>query len=88
MLYVGNHDTENGLNTLITYQNVWGLSPKSKDKRYIIGRAVFFPLLKSYSELPDVVSLAEKSHFKLVYLDDLYEPNSPQTFVQRYSNLS
>ncbi len=86
MLYVGNHDTENGLNTPITYQNVWGLSPKSKDKRYIIGRAVFFPLLKSYSELPHVVSLAEKAHFKLVYLDDLYETNGPQSFVQRYSN--
>ncbi|MBP9774742.1 MAG: SH3 domain-containing protein [Legionellaceae bacterium] len=88
MLYVGNHDTENGLNTIITYQNVWGLSPKSKDRRYVIGRSVFFPLLKSYSEIPDVVSLAEKANFKLAYLDDLHETHSPQTFVQRYFNFN
>lgn len=66
MLYLGNHEDE-----AITYQNLWGLAPANRDKRYIVGQALLLPLLKSYPEASDVTSLADKPLFKLVYLDEL-----------------
>jgi cell wall-associated NlpC family hydrolase len=75
MLYVGNKDMPNHEREAVTYQNVWGLSPASGDKRYVIGQSLFFPLLKSYPETPDVNSLAGRSFFKLVYLDELEGKN-------------
>lgn len=72
MLYVGNRKPPGEQQTeALTYQNVWGLSPVNKDKRYIIGQSVFFPLLKYYPENPDVHSQAGKTFFKLIYLDRL-----------------
>lgn len=71
MLYVG-LKAQNGVNdTPITYQNIWGLAPPSRDRRYVIGQAVFLPLLSTYPEAPDALSLADKSIFKLIYLDKL-----------------
>jgi len=69
MLYVGNAPTSSTELTPITYQNVWGLSPASKDKRYVIGQSLFLPLLRYYPENPDAISLANKSYFKLIFLD-------------------
>jgi cell wall-associated NlpC family hydrolase len=84
MLYVGNKDINN-TRAAITYQNVWGMSPESRDKRYIIGQSVFFPLLKNYPENPDVSSPAGKSNFKLVYLDELnLKADSPHGFTSRF----
>ena len=59
MLYVGNTDIDNKA-VAITYQNVWGMAPECRDKRYVIGQSLFFPLLKNYSENSDVSSLADK----------------------------
>ena len=81
MLYVGNTDIDNKA-VAITYQNVWGMAPECRDKRYVIGQSLFFPLLKNYSENSDVSSLADKSNFKLVYLDELnLKPDSPRRFA-------
>ena len=89
MLYVGNKEMDNHEMEAITYQNIWGLSPTSRDKRYVIGQALFFPLLKYYPENPDVSSLADKSYFKLVYLDALDSKTvSPQTFSRYFTKAS
>lgn len=71
MLYLGNIKTKDGTTQPITYQNVWGLAPITKDKRYIIGQSLFLPLLKDYPEKPDVISQADKPYFKLIFLDKL-----------------
>ena len=84
MLYVGNKEGE-----VMTYQNIWGLSPESKDKRYVIGQALFFPLLKYYPENPDISSLASKSYFKLIYLDALnIKTPSPKAFVRHFTKIN
>ncbi|MFI4919098.1 MAG: SH3 domain-containing protein [Legionellales bacterium] len=85
MLYIGNKGIDNHHSAAMTYQNVWGMSPESRDKRYVIGQSLFFPLLKNYPENPDVSSLAGKAHFKLVYLDALnLTADSPQGFANRF----
>lgn len=86
MLYVGNMEGANHENQVITYQDVWGLSPANHDKRYVIGQSLFFPLLKQYPENPDVNSLAAKTFFKLVYLDELDKIyTSPQGFTKYFT---
>lgn len=68
MLYIGN--TQIGGKTVpMTYQNIWGLRPENNQSRSIIGSSVFFPLLASYPERPELVSLADKKEFKLGFLD-------------------
>ncbi|KTD44824.1 SH3 domain-containing protein [Legionella quateirensis] len=85
MLYVGNKDIEGNKAAAITYQNLWGMTPESRDKRYVIGQSLFFPLLKQYSEYPDASSLAGKSNFKLVYLDELnLKADTPQSFANLF----
>lgn len=84
MLYLGEH-TVNGQPMPMTYQNIWGLSPESRDKRYVIGQSLFFPLLSSYPEQPDATSLANKSYFKLIPLDKLnVKPDSPSGFASQF----
>jgi cell wall-associated NlpC family hydrolase len=69
----------------ITYQNIWGLAPSNRDKRYVIGQSVFLPLLKYYAENSDASSLADKAIFKLVYLDELNgKADSPQGFARKF----
>ena len=85
MLYVGNKAISNHGVEAITYQNVWGMTPGTRDKRYVIGQSLFFPLLKSYPENPDVISFADKSTFKLVYIDQLNSQlDSPQTYAVKF----
>jgi cell wall-associated NlpC family hydrolase len=67
MLYIGKDQTQEA----ITYQNIWGLAPASKDKRYVIGQSLLLPLLKSYPENSDARSLADATYFKLIQLDEL-----------------
>ncbi|RAP36212.1 hypothetical protein B1207_08655 [Legionella quinlivanii] len=85
MLYLGNKSTSNNESEAITYQNIWGLSPPTKDKRYVIGQSLFFPLLKYYPENTDLSSLADKGYFKLVFLDQLNNSGSPQAFAIGFS---
>ena len=54
----------------MTYQNVWGLRPKTPpDYRRIIGGSVLFPVLDHYSDCPELDSLANKSRFVVTHLD-------------------
>lgn len=53
----------------MTYQNLWALRPKDIESRSIVGSSVFFPLLASYPESPEMVSLADKKEFKLGFLE-------------------
>ncbi len=80
MLYLGHQDE-----TAMTYQNIWALSPLARDRRYVIGKSVFLPLLPTYPDNPDVSSLANKSSFKLIYLDTLSPVvDTPESFVARF----
>lgn len=84
MLYVGNEIMSNNETRAITYQNIWGLSPTTSDKRYVIGRSVFFPILQNYLQ-PEIRSLADKKYFKLIYLDELSSKiPSQKDFVNRF----
>ncbi|KTD22155.1 SH3 domain of the SH3b1 type [Legionella lansingensis] len=86
MLYIGNQRQDNQTLIPITYQNVWGLKPSTKDKRYVIGQSLLFPLLKYYPEYPDATSLANSSYFKLIFLDELSsQPLSSQNFVKQFT---
>jgi hypothetical protein len=88
MLYIGNKKMDDQQLVPMTYQNVWGLAPESRDKRYVIGQSLFFPLLKYYPENPDVSSLANKTYFKLVYLDELSSNKiSPQSFAKQFTKI-
>lgn len=69
----------------MTYQNVWGMVPETRDKRYVIGQAVFWPLLKTYPERPEVMSQLAKPVLKLVNLDQLnINPDSPSVYAEKY----
>ena len=86
MLYVGNKEMENHDVEAMTYQNLWALSPSNKDKRYVIGQALFLPLLKYYPENLDINSQANKSYFKLIFLDELNTSlDSPQAFAKAFT---
>ncbi|ARG97322.1 SH3 domain-containing protein [Legionella micdadei] len=85
MLYVGNKKLNNQETEAVSYQNVWGLSPKSRDKRYVIGQSAYLPLLKYFPENPDINSQANATYFKLVYLDQLQtKPETPQSFSKQF----
>jgi hypothetical protein len=73
MLYLGIQKTGRFKGEAMTYQNIWGLAPASRDKRYVIGQSVFLPLLASYEEVPDATSPANKTNFSLIFLDKLTE---------------
>ncbi|STX28265.1 Gamma-D-glutamyl-L-lysine endopeptidase [Legionella beliardensis] len=64
----------------MTYQNLWGLTPRASDKREVVGGSVFFPMLLEYPEDSSLISQADKSYFQIAYLDEtpnlLHEFNS------------
>lgn len=68
MLYIGN-TVINGQSVPMTYQNIWGLRPADSNSRSIIGGAVFLPLLASYPENPNLMSLVGKAQFKLGFIE-------------------
>lgn len=68
MLYIGNVAIDNQM-VPMTYQNIWGLHPEVSKSRSIIGGSVFFPLLRSYSENIELISLADKAQFKLGFIE-------------------
>ncbi|MDA6077191.1 SH3 domain-containing protein [Edwardsiella anguillarum] len=51
MLYIGN-SLVHGQAVPMTYQNIWGLSPSDRQRRSIIGGAVFFPCCRSIQRIP------------------------------------
>ncbi|MCR9191952.1 MAG: SH3 domain-containing protein [Gammaproteobacteria bacterium] len=84
MLYLGYKDIDNHGLVAMTYQNIWGMSSVTRDKRYVIGQSLFFPLLNYYPEAPDARSLADKPLFKLVYLDDSHaRPELPRAYARK-----
>jgi hypothetical protein len=85
MLYLGNYKHDGQELVAATYQNIWGLSPPNKDKRYIIGQSVLFPLLNYYPEYPDAKSLANSSSFKLIFLDELKQEIPSARFVKQFT---
>ncbi|MDI1352647.1 MAG: SH3 domain-containing protein, partial [bacterium] len=84
MLYLGKKPLNTGESAVMTYQNIWGLSPNAKNKRYIIGQSLFFPLLKIYPENPEINSLANTNYFTLIHLDELAsESPNPEHFAKQ-----
>ncbi len=65
VLYVGNAPMP------MTYQNMWGLSPKPAIRRAVIGQSVLLPLLGVYPEDTSLTSQAAKKYFQVSYLDEL-----------------
>lgn len=82
VLYLGNYLDPHHMDTTIpmTYQNMWGLSPNTADRRAIVGKSVLFPLLKSFPEDPSLMSQANKKYFQIAYLDE--SPESLKKFIE------
>lgn len=73
ILYVGKFpldDLKESKWMAMTYQNLWGLSPRPATKRVVIGRSAFFPMLLEYPEDKSLISQADKKTFQLIYLDE------------------
>jgi len=85
MLYLGNYKHDGQELMPLTYQNIWGLAPASKDKRYVLGQSILFPLLKYYPEYPDAKSLVGSSYFKFIFLDELKQER-PAAYLVEQSN--
>jgi len=62
-LYLGTHTDRNGSQTIMTLQNIWGLSPLDRSRRAVIGKSVLLPLLLQYPEDTGLASLAAKNYF-------------------------
>ena len=75
ILYVGNYPDPHNPDVLMamTYQNIWGLSPKPSTRRAVIGQSVLFPMLLQYPEDTSLKSLADKKYFQIAYLNQLPE---------------
>lgn len=67
MLYLGN-TTYDGKTVPLTYQDIWGLSPKDNSRRAVIGGSAILPLLPTIPEDPALISLAAKPIFKVSIL--------------------
>ena len=65
-LYTGNED-----GMAMTYQNVWGMKPSPPDRRAVIGKSVFLPMLLQYPEDIMLTSQAAKKYFRVSYLSEL-----------------
>ncbi|MDF1678577.1 MAG: SH3 domain-containing protein [Legionellaceae bacterium] len=84
VLYVGEKNIQNH-SEVISYQNVWALSPKQNDTRYVIGGGVFLPILKSYPDNPRINSQANESVFKLIHLDAFHgKERLPNEFAEMF----
>ncbi len=74
IMYLGKypniHNDESQLMAM-TYQNIWGLHGAAEPSgRSIIGGSVLFPMLLTYPEDENLISLADKKYFKISYLDE------------------
>ncbi len=75
LLYTGAYSNKKGIDYPMTYQQMWGLSPRDGSSRSVIGKAVFFPLLLKYPEDTDLSSELDKKKFNLIYLNK--QPEKP-----------
>ncbi len=75
LLYTGAYTNSKGREYPMTYQQMWGLSPRDGSSRSVIGKSVFFPLLLKYPEDTDLSSELDKKKFNLIYLDK--DPEKP-----------
>lgn len=75
-LYLGNNDKR-----IMTYQDMWALSPAPRIRRAVVGESVIFPLLKQYPEDPALNSPANLKYFRVSYLDQF--PKSKRTPLLR-----
>ncbi|STX50733.1 SH3 domain of the SH3b1 type [Legionella busanensis] len=80
VLYIGTLPNPNNpsVSMIMTYQNIWGLTPHLGDRRDVIGGSVLFPLLLAYPEDPNLISQAGKPYFQIAYLDEM--PNLSTEF--------
>lgn len=72
LLFIGNYPNPNASNHALmplTFQNMWGLSPKPAKRRAVVGKSVLFPLLESYPEDRSLISQANKKVFQITQLD-------------------
>lgn len=83
LLYVGTYKDKNNVPFALSYQQVWGLYPKDKSSRSIIGQAVFLPLLLSYPQDTHLISQLDNNLFQLIYLNQF----SPISQQQRINSL-
>jgi len=71
-MYLGNypnpHSADHALMAM-SYQNVWGLTPKDGRRRAVIGQSVLLPLLTSYPEDPALNPLINTKRFQVIDLD-------------------
>lgn len=74
-MYVGTYRDKKGNQFVQTYQQMWGLAPADRSSRYVVGKSVFLPLLLSYPENKNLVSLIHADKMKLIYLNKM--PDSP-----------
>lgn len=80
-LYVGNYPNGAEPDSLMamTYQNVWGLRPRTGNARVVIGQSVMLPMLLTFPENNNLISQASKKYFILGFLDQM-----PHTQQSRY----
>ena len=71
MLYLGPVAEGRPEAGFMTYQSLWGLRPKVlPDFRSIVGASVLFPVLETYPEAPELLSLAARAGFTVTQLDE------------------
>lgn len=75
LLYVGSYKEADGNEFALSYQQMWGMSPKDRNIRFVIGQSVFLPLLSTYPENKELASELDSKIFQLIYLDQF--PDKP-----------
>lgn len=70
-LYIGSYKNPRLSKNLIplSYQNIWGLGSSGNKSRSVIGKSVFFPILKHYPEDSTLKSLVNHRYFIISDLD-------------------
>ncbi len=84
VLYIGNHpnpNTKDHALMAMTYQNMWGIHPKSENGRAVIGKSVLFPLLLEYPEDTNLTTQVAKKYFQVSFLLD--EPVNYLKMIQQ-----
>lgn len=72
VMYLGNYAQSGSVQPMVmTYQNIWALSPNPAIHRSVIGQSVLLPMLLQYPEDANLMSLANKKYFQVIYLDEI-----------------
>jgi cell wall-associated NlpC family hydrolase len=80
VLYIGNYQNPDkpNENMAMTYQNMWGLSPRPAARRAVVGQSVFLPMLLQFPQDTSLISHADKKYFQVSYLDQLPDDNGAE----------